>query len=1530
MGETSKGLTLEPSFHEVKDGDFLDLVVRVNLQAPGFASIQTMVQKQQCLTDVKIPTGSQTATLFRVQKTVINGQTWVLTTDQTTVHGHRPFSLDQIASITETCAGLGIVDQGYAECGAKIVAYNDKNIRFCQWLHNSGKNVITGDIQFPSTVQKMAKQHRSCLAAGVSCQPWSKLGDQNGGNDPRAQSLVGTLVASHLLQTPIVLLECTPTAEHAQWFQDVLQAFVNQTGYHLSQKQLHLHTVWPAKRSRWWGVLTHPALGETNIPEFPAIAFAPSLVHVFPKLYQMEKSQEEELALDLYELRQFYNSKEGIQKHRVQFYSPMPTATHSWGSQVKDCKCGCRATGFSSERIEQRGLYAQLVPIPGESDMGGYKVENLRHLHPGEVALANGASPLLVGNTPNAARLELAGVGQCASPIQGLWVYANVLQQIQERFGVEQINPIQTLKQYGNKLFKARDEWLGITEKDKNEYMKRFEIAWNLLGEPNESFQQMVVKKITNQRGSGKDPKSEDGTTKDEQTDVGEEKQEKNCLEDSPKEKEVKHADGQDQESREQGSKLDLLDEAIKSQWIQEPFVKFNNREDFHVGGVPGFETRSSQKRKINQVGDQEAEVAPNNGSGGSSPMATTPPEQQASQESKQTETPVDNSIDNIGVQSIHAGQANPCTVRVHPSKIASFVQAELKITPEVVPVDWLGNKIDGDCREPQRVVKFLSEQEMGDGKIALENCHEFFRGELLWKQKGWVADDEMQYYLTVIEEEFPKQIMKVVDIPNHPGGFCTLGTHLIKMAEQSFIEKKRVGSVILHEHHWTPLIVEINDLVHIQTDENFCPILEVMCQEFWPTDQRTVQGEVIPAVFANDCGFQAIAWLHAKLMGFPAIAPFSSHQAAEWRVVFHQELANRGCQYKRPFGIRFGGASTNDQLKILLVEHGVHEKRVEECATQLRNALGANVVEQILRSPKPWADLKARANLHKPQLQIVLASELQTMIKARAAAGKQFGSKANKSKKNNQPMVQLKSNQLAIPHAVFKQEDGVELSQVQSTQVHGLNQGVILANIEESLPFFAVNSAVSKEGLGMLVIEHNDPRLPKQHSIVRVPLTCKATNEPMLITCALIQLGIKEVSRNVPQQCLAVQEVDNMVIKVLVYKDQYGESWEDFLEKPVKTLLAQSPFDQIDSQHIMDVWDRQYLNNKLSKTAVKDASLFAVSIRANAAVAEHLISCSGTDGKYFEPRNSNGRQPSHLYQVIWLHQKTYGEAVLARQTTAVSTTLVRSGDRYGLRATNQDAEQVHQSHRPDLQFLPGTEIKKYRLAPIPYGSTKQSLAAIFQKWQWPARPLGPQGQTADRSGMVWLVQASEDPSHWIYQLAHGDVLITQEASGNESTTEVKHGVMASQKTLQTLQQKAHPWQIEAQKGAPDPWRHKDPWQSTSSNPKEISVGQIAAIQSNLEAALDKKIQERNDVSMADDVEHRVQELETQVQQMASSMQQFQQQQHQHNQAVYNQIKTVDQKVDQQQGSLQVFLDSKLEEQMQRIEMLFSKRSRHE
>ena len=115
------------------------------------------------------------------------------------------------------------------------------------------------------------------------------------------------------------------------------------------------------------------------------------------------------------------------------------------------------------------------------------------------------------------------------------------------------------------------------------------------------------------------------------------------------------------------------------------------------------------------------------------------------------------------------------------------------------------------------------------------------------------------------------------------------------------------------------------------------------------------------------------------------------------------------------------------EQLQQLVVSHGVHPQRGLECADQLIQALGAKVIQQILQSPKPWMDLKSRANLHQPPIRVVLADELKQVIQMRSKENKPVGNKQNKTKggKQQKAPMQLTADQLCIPPAVFRQEDG-------------------------------------------------------------------------------------------------------------------------------------------------------------------------------------------------------------------------------------------------------------------------------------------------------------------------------------------------------------------------------------------------------------------------------------------------------------------------------------------------------------------------
>ena len=387
----------------------------------------------------------------------------------------------------------------------------------------------------------------------------------------------------------------------------------------------------------------------------------------------------------------------------------------------------------------------------------------------------------------------------------------------------------------------------------------------------------------------------------------------------------------------------------------------------------------------------------------------------------------------------------------------------------------------------------------------------------------------------------------------------------------------------------------------------------------------------------------------------------------------------------------------------------------------------------------------------------------------------------------------------------------------------------------------------------------------------------CTSTSEPVILTAALIQLGSIAVERNTPEQCLAIQEIPNSVLRVLVFRDQYSGAWTDLLQGPVKMLLAEAPFDQLAAADVLDIWDRQYLSLRMRKEKPEHADLFIFSVRLADSVCTQVLKQSGTDGKYMEPRTQDGCEPCPGYQVIWLPRRTFSEARVAQTATPQNTTLVRNGDRYGLRVTPKDAEAVHGLHRPELQFLQASDLKKYKMGPTPYGTSKQSIATLCNKWGWSARPVGPQGQTADRTGTMWAMQASCPPPAWIFQLAHGDILISAEDAPLQAQVKPQP-VLASQKTIQSLKQQS------PASSAEDPWAHYDPWKANG-RAKELSVGQVTSIEANLERKLLAQLKPE-DAPMHATVDARVSTLEQQMEQLSATVTSFQQGQQQQNQQV--------------------------------------------
>lgn len=465
-------------------------------------------------------------------------------------------------------------------------------------------------------------------------------------------------------------------------------------------------------------------------------------------------------------------------------------------------------------------------------------------------------------------------------------------------------------------------------------------------------------------------------------------------------------------------------------------------------------------------------------------------------------------------------------------------------------------------------------------------------------------------------------------------------------------------------------------------------------------------------------------------------------------------------------------------------------------------------------------------------------------------------------------------------------------------------------------------------------MLDHDDPRLPS-HDLVRFPATCKSTGEPMLVMGSLFQLGQKRVHRATPQSATKIEEVETRVIRALVFQDQTKLKWTDITDKPVRTLFAESEF-TANPDSIVDVWDRQYVTKQYKRCKPEEAEIFIVTFRVKCPAHEVILDASGQAGKYFEPRDHTGRSPDTSYKVIWMPRKNFQDVMLAKQTSLHPTWLVRSGDRFGLRTHCEFAKDIHEQHRPDVDYMAGEQMTTYRVGPLPFGTTKSSLQKLYKEWGWTARPGQPLGQSIGQEGVFWSTQSSENPSHWVYSLEQGDILISPIKPHKTQANKVpSQGLVASRRTIQSMTQVP---ETDKSKPATDPWLQADPWSQGSGFPHALTPAQSAAIEASVakHVTANMKSHKTGDVDMEGVNDQRVDELETKVQtlqhnvnQLTSNLNAFQSQQQQHNGQMSSQIVAVKNQVDAQQSSLQKMLESKMDDQMSRIEALLNKRMRH-
>ena len=421
---------LAPDLGNLRDGQCFCSLVKLEVWDPFHLNhvLVTLPKKQKFLFEGHLPFGHDRLSLIGVELVAMYPTPSVQIGAKGKVLHHMSPSWDSLHRLIEVCSGIGAMGLGAMAAGFRTAVAIDSNPRMTEMFSNhASAKALTADVCNTSTwynVWKMFPEPMGLLS-GIACQPYSSLGDGRSSDDSRAASLPGSLAMGYFLQCPFLILECVEPAMRDAFVQNELKCFQEASGFQMSQCILKLQDVWPCRRTRWWCILSSPALGSFDLEPPPVLSEVSSVGHLMPQIVPWEFSQDKELMLTPVESAAFGANDNSHVQYLLNQDGVAPTALHSYGSQLSACHCGCRAFPFSEHRLKTRGLFGLLVSCPpGEACDEPY----VRHVHPNELKVLNGIDPTLpLGDQM---RLLLSGIGQLASPLQSCWVLGHVAAQI--------------------------------------------------------------------------------------------------------------------------------------------------------------------------------------------------------------------------------------------------------------------------------------------------------------------------------------------------------------------------------------------------------------------------------------------------------------------------------------------------------------------------------------------------------------------------------------------------------------------------------------------------------------------------------------------------------------------------------------------------------------------------------------------------------------------------------------------------------------------------------------------------------------------------------------------------------------------------------------------------------------------------------------------------------------------------------------------------------------------------------------------
>ncbi|CAJ1386884.1 unnamed protein product [Effrenium voratum] len=337
---------------------------------------------------------------------------------------------------------------------------------------------------------------------------------------------------------------------------------------------------------------------------------------------------------------------------------------------------------------------------------------------------------------------------------------------------------------------------------------------------------------------------------------------------------------------------------------------------------------------------------------------------------------------------------------------------------------------------------------------------------------------------------------------------------------------------------------------------------------------------------------------------------------------------------------------------------------------------------------------------IQKALFRWILYDELQDHIASRASSehGAYIPAAKNKKAKqgykpHNQPELHVDPNQLIVPDGIFTDDEDNKISQIPLAEVSANKRGFAITTVADAMHFINDAQSISTDALAIITTSE----LPTQPTVqqaetIRFPAVYTGTNEPVLLTGSLIQIGDMTVKRVTKSAEPLQDEIATATIRVSVFADECPHDWQAFVKAPIKSIVKNTPLLQKCPEAscsgrcgkfhpaieepvdyvIQDVWAWTYASADGKRTAIEHCVLFHAHIRVPESASPLLQTVSGNNGTYFDPRAPDGRAIDPRYTVIWLPGANIQDAKHRARTCDSALAITRLGNKFGIRVQEQ------------------------------------------------------------------------------------------------------------------------------------------------------------------------------------------------------------------------------------------------------------------